>query len=141
MWISYVLLSVFLTNFICRSAPAFFNDRLQPLMGSSLERTLDRDSDEVGSIEEHLGSQFDESVEQNSNESSLFNHRENEDTDEKLYDLLLKILKVLDDQAYRDAERNRRLEHLRNPSAVSLEHGDSSLGAINDSWMNANVEQ
>ncbi|EAT39404.1 AAEL008820-PA [Aedes aegypti] len=109
-------------------------------MVSSLEQTLD---DDFGSnTQEQSDSQSIESAEHTSNESSSWYNQQQpastrsvEDSSEKLYDLLLKILKVLDDQAYRDAERNRRLEQLRNPGVLSLEHDydDSSLENTNGS--------
>lgn len=100
-------------------------------MVSSLEQTLDDDSEERHSIQD---TQSFESLESSSNESATPDNNETdeeatgsaEDSDEKLYDLLLKILKVLDDQAYREAERNRRLEHLRRSSAVSHLHEPSA---------------
>ncbi|XP_039432036.1 uncharacterized protein LOC120414790 [Culex pipiens pallens] len=124
-----VLLSVVAVNFVCDSAPLFSGSGIsntnnnKPLMESSLEQTIveadqhlsEEDSQPI--IINQPNDQNDSySIEQDipdypSTEDSYETVRE--EADEKIYDLLLKILQILDDQAHRDAERVRRLGTLR----------------------------
>uniref|UniRef100_A0A8D8AMS7 (northern house mosquito) hypothetical protein n=2 Tax=Culex pipiens TaxID=7175 RepID=A0A8D8AMS7_CULPI len=124
-----VLLSVVAVNFVCDSAPLFSGSGIsntnnnKPLMESSLEQTI-VDADQHLSEEDYqqiIINQPNERDDSYSSEQDIPDYPSAEDsyetvrdeTDEKIYDLLLKILQILDDQAHRDAERVRRLGTLR----------------------------
>lgn len=107
-----------------RQAPLFSgsgissNTNNQPLMESSLEQTI-HDADQHLSEEEQDSHQQSQIIHDSTEEdfpdypTSDSYEAIREETDEKIYDLLLKILQILDDQAHRDAERVRRLGTLR----------------------------
>ncbi|XP_038116727.1 uncharacterized protein LOC119768956 [Culex quinquefasciatus] len=95
----------------------------KPLMESSLEQTI-VDADQHLSEEDYQKIIINQPNDQNDSysiEQDIPDYPSTEDSyetvreeaDEKIYDLLLKILQILDDQAHRDAERVRRLGTLR----------------------------
>ncbi|XP_058454179.1 uncharacterized protein LOC131432107 isoform X2 [Malaya genurostris] len=114
------LLSLVLTNFSCFSFSLFGDGDQQPLMQSSLEQTLDIEEPPPATVVQEKSyfpeNDCDESHHTDSNGNSQ------EEPDEKIYDLLLKVLQVFDDQAQRDSDRARRLQDRRLLSATDTEH-------------------
>ncbi|XP_058822900.1 uncharacterized protein LOC131684225 isoform X2 [Topomyia yanbarensis] len=108
-----VLLSLVLTKFCCQSF-SLFGDSQQPLLQSSLEQTLDAEEPPPATTIAHACSEnvSCECHHDDGGESSQ------EEPDEKIYDLLLKVLQVFDDQAQRDTDRARRLLDLRQFSGM-----------------------
>ncbi|XP_055643076.1 uncharacterized protein LOC129779553 isoform X2 [Toxorhynchites rutilus septentrionalis] len=125
MWTIVVLLSVVLANFNCHSAP-LFGALSQPLLESSLEQTIDNQQQRASipyeSTEDKPPKCHDDSTEYSQEES-----------DEKIFDLLLKILRVLDEQAYRDAERARRLQMHRATNVINNSYQHSNSNEESDS--------
>ncbi|XP_055611951.1 uncharacterized protein LOC129758470 isoform X3 [Uranotaenia lowii] len=145
MFAILVLLSVVLTNFCCCSIPLFGVGSM-PLMESSLEQTMDtggrhrpaasHSSDQL-SIEERDSADYSDSSREN---KSLIDSVETDEEDgERIYDLMIKILHILDKQARRDTERARRLHNLKNSSSPVVNLVDAEFLSSDDPEPSGNL--